>query len=440
MPIDEVLDACIADIRSGRRSVDDCVASHPEHRTELERLLPIVTAIQPPLVGPDPVRKIQARRTFLASFAEKPKPSRRWAPAFGFHLVPRPLRAAAYAINVLTLLVLTTSAVANAREAQPDELLYPLKTSIEQVQVVAARTPDTKAAVRAQIAAERLSEIERALASDKPAVADTAANAYATTMDQAQKDLESARSSGRPVDAAQRSLDANLTRQQDVLTQASEKGATGAEIAIREVQSRVSDRRPAAVAPPVGRAPAPPSVVAQPPEVSDPTPSSVDESTDDDQPARHIVQIGEVEPTPTASPTATATGTLTVTITATAVADATPDATLLPGAALTTTTATPTPDRATEEPTRTVTVTPTRRASGTPSPAASTSPTSQTPQTTPTPSARAAVDGTPSADNVQTPAHPQAGIAGGHTPTAVVRSISQQIHSNPDPLRPEAGS
>src|SRR6266540_5744574 len=57
----DVLDACIADVRAGRQTLEGCLDEFPEHRSELEALLSAVAAIVPVHVTPDPARKLRAR-------------------------------------------------------------------------------------------------------------------------------------------------------------------------------------------------------------------------------------------------------------------------------------------------------------------------------------------------------------------------------------------
>src|SRR6059036_686507 len=61
----DLLEACISDVRAGRKTVAACLAEYPEHRAELELLLPTAAAIAPLSVEPDQARKLGARYEFV---------------------------------------------------------------------------------------------------------------------------------------------------------------------------------------------------------------------------------------------------------------------------------------------------------------------------------------------------------------------------------------
>src|SRR5207253_11077963 len=98
------------------------------------------------------------------------------------------LRAATVAIHIFTVLILSTSAASAAKESLPGDFLYGLKTGFEHVQLAAAATPDKAALVRVKSANERLTEFQRAVASDNRRAADVAAANFVSTIAEAQKD------------------------------------------------------------------------------------------------------------------------------------------------------------------------------------------------------------------------------------------------------------
>jgi len=235
-----ILDECIRAVRSGEKSIDECVECYPQYRREIECLVPVACAIRPGEASLDQSRRLALRHAFVEAIAEKraelerPSPWRRLLPG----PMPGRLRLAAFAVNLLAVLIVTTSAASAARDAQPGDLLYVLKTGIEQVQIATAVTPDARAGVRLQIAAERLKEVQAALTTDRVRAASAAATAYADTMDQAQRDAEAARATGRPVDSLRAGIQANLQRQEAVKALASEKGAASTTAAIERVKER----------------------------------------------------------------------------------------------------------------------------------------------------------------------------------------------------------
>jgi hypothetical protein len=50
----ELLDRCVEDVRSGRRTVAECLESVGDERAELQGLLPLALAMVPPQVHIDP--------------------------------------------------------------------------------------------------------------------------------------------------------------------------------------------------------------------------------------------------------------------------------------------------------------------------------------------------------------------------------------------------
>jgi hypothetical protein len=77
---DEVLDACVADILGGRRTVAECLEEWPQHRERLEPLLEAAAAMhripRAAETAPDPARRAQ----FMSALRETPQQSPRRAP------------------------------------------------------------------------------------------------------------------------------------------------------------------------------------------------------------------------------------------------------------------------------------------------------------------------------------------------------------------------
>lgn len=78
LPIDEIVDRCIEDIRGGRATVEECLRRYPERRRDLEPLLRAAAAMSALSRGeqataPDP----QQRLAFMAALRETPQQRRR---------------------------------------------------------------------------------------------------------------------------------------------------------------------------------------------------------------------------------------------------------------------------------------------------------------------------------------------------------------------------
>ena len=103
----EILDACLGDIASGRRSVEECLLRHLELRDELEPLLRAAAEMrQLPRYeerSPDPAR----RTSLLAELASTPQQSSRWLrwPRFGLPALGPMARGLAYAAPAAVFIV-----------------------------------------------------------------------------------------------------------------------------------------------------------------------------------------------------------------------------------------------------------------------------------------------------------------------------------------------
>ena len=96
---DEVLDACVADILGGRRTVAECLEEWPQHRERLEPLLEAAAAMhripRAAETRPDPAR----RALFMAALRETPQQSPRSAPLRALAAVGSAPRAALGALS-----------------------------------------------------------------------------------------------------------------------------------------------------------------------------------------------------------------------------------------------------------------------------------------------------------------------------------------------------
>ncbi|MBI4498997.1 MAG: hypothetical protein HY689_13985 [Chloroflexi bacterium] len=255
-----LLDQCVADITAGRKTLVQCLAEHPDRRADLEPLLRIALCIVPPPVTPDPVRKARARYEFIEALHQEPPATRPWWwPLQSLaHSVPQRRFSMPIIVAVAFAFMVATSggAAFAAQDAQPGDLLYGLKTAIEQVQVVTASSEEAKAQAHLEIAAKRLAEVEQALEKDNGEAARIAAEGYAQAVAQAQVRIEQAEAQGKPVEAVLERLEANLERQQAALEKAAGKAAAAAQAALEKAGERAQKglRRASERAPETGAA------------------------------------------------------------------------------------------------------------------------------------------------------------------------------------------
>jgi len=164
---EEILAQCIADVKAGRASVEDCLAKYPRWRRELEPLLKIALAIEPPPeVSPSPAFKARARARLLSQIqAQRPVTKERWLrylfigdPSIG----ERRFKVAAIVIAIVLAVASIGGGTAYAsQDALPGDILYSEKTFIEDARLFFAFSDETKAATHLQIADTRIEELSR---------------------------------------------------------------------------------------------------------------------------------------------------------------------------------------------------------------------------------------------------------------------------------------
>lgn len=83
LPIDQIVDRCIEEIRGGRATVEECLLRYPEHRHELEPLLHAAAVMSVLPRGEQVTLDPQRRLAFMAALGETPQQRRRrrWLPA-----------------------------------------------------------------------------------------------------------------------------------------------------------------------------------------------------------------------------------------------------------------------------------------------------------------------------------------------------------------------
>jgi hypothetical protein len=160
---EKILDECLERLIQGE-SVEECLARYPEQAAELEPLLRVaLMAKEASSVEPRPELKAAARHRFQSAVSDMGRQRQRR----GFALRWRWRWAMAIAV-VLLLFVAGGSTVAASNDSLPGDLLYPVKTRVEQVRMWFATTDTGKAKLHAQFANRRIEEIIRIIEKDKP--------------------------------------------------------------------------------------------------------------------------------------------------------------------------------------------------------------------------------------------------------------------------------
>ncbi len=157
---DDVLAQCLADIEAGKATAEECIGRYPAHADELRQLLRTASAIrnaQPvelslAFQAAAPVRlanMIAARQQAVRATPPLPAAARqrRWSTVL--------IRATVVAVFSSLLL---GGVVFAARDSLPDSPLYPVKRTVEQVQVAVTPNDTRKARVFVQLMDQRALE------------------------------------------------------------------------------------------------------------------------------------------------------------------------------------------------------------------------------------------------------------------------------------------
>jgi len=153
--LEKRLDAFIAELRKGK-SVEECLAQNPEHRSELEPLLEVAQAMQrlpKPELAPELVsatlvsvgREVaryrgNKSRTFRGMLSHRPRVA--WALGAAFILL--------FAFTGMTFI---------SGNSIPGDVLYPVKLATEKVKFLLTYDAQKKAELRLTFSDERLREL-----------------------------------------------------------------------------------------------------------------------------------------------------------------------------------------------------------------------------------------------------------------------------------------
>jgi len=150
-----IFDECLERILTGGETVEQCLASYPEHAAELEPLLQTALNAKETLeIAPRPEFRERARYQILAELRDIEERKQRRFSLFGWQP-----RWATAAIAVLVLLVASSGTVAAAGNSMPDQPLYPVKLATERVRLVLIPSKLGKAEYYAELVDKRVSEI-----------------------------------------------------------------------------------------------------------------------------------------------------------------------------------------------------------------------------------------------------------------------------------------
>jgi hypothetical protein len=190
-PLLAMLDDCLDRIILHGDSVESCLERYPERAADLEPLLKAGTrAREIRSVDARPESKQAARGRLLSAVALKREAdSKGRVGSLGWHH-----RWAVALITILALVVMGAGTVGASSSSLPGDLLYPVKTAAEKVQVLFTFGDEAKANLYAKLAERRANEIG-ALSEDNRAVPVSALNGMNVHTERA---LGLAKKSSRP--------------------------------------------------------------------------------------------------------------------------------------------------------------------------------------------------------------------------------------------------
>jgi hypothetical protein len=156
MKKEEILANCIEEIRSGKSTIEQCVSRHPKLGEELRSLLQIATSLKPDEVTPSLEFKQRAKRRLLAEI--QPLPEKVSASPLRWYSLSPVRLTAGVLIALLVLAAAGGSTVYAAQSSLPGDVLYPVKTGAEDIQLAVTWGTEAKADLRLKLAQRRIDE------------------------------------------------------------------------------------------------------------------------------------------------------------------------------------------------------------------------------------------------------------------------------------------
>ncbi|MDD4859752.1 MAG: DUF5667 domain-containing protein [Dehalococcoidales bacterium] len=154
---DNILDECLEQILTEGKTVEQCLAGHPEMANELRPLLETAYAAkQATAIKPSAEFRDRAHRQFQTAVYEAME-KRAHRSLFNWH----PQWATVAASALIVVLLGGGGTVAAASNSLPDEALYPVKLASEQVRLVLTPTAMGKAGLYVKLTDERVAEIAK---------------------------------------------------------------------------------------------------------------------------------------------------------------------------------------------------------------------------------------------------------------------------------------
>jgi hypothetical protein len=168
----EILDTCIAEVRSGQATVEDCLRRYAGHAPALEPLLhqaARLTGLPAVTMSPDAVDALERRMLNRAAEVRAELPKRRpRVRSFWAGLVDRRVRLLPVALGlVMALFVASAWSVSASASSLPGEALYPVKLVTEKARLAITFRQESQARLHLTFAERRLAEMEALFAQNR---------------------------------------------------------------------------------------------------------------------------------------------------------------------------------------------------------------------------------------------------------------------------------
>lgn len=195
---EDVLGEVTERIHARREPREQVLAEYPAYRQELEALLPVADAYTRLVRDPSAAYQARSRaRIMRALEAERARQPRRGLA--GWLLASTPRLAAMLAAVVLALGLGSFGFARASSDALPGSPLYGVKQAAEQARVATAFSPEAKSEVYAQQAEKRAEEFQRAMALNRPVIAEILLQRVHVTADNAVDQAEHTGALRRPM-------------------------------------------------------------------------------------------------------------------------------------------------------------------------------------------------------------------------------------------------
>jgi hypothetical protein len=188
MKKEEILANCIEEIRSGKSTVEDCVKRYPHLGNELRSLLEIAVSLKPDEVSPSPEFKERAKMHLFGEV--QPEPMKVSQSVWKWYRTSPYRILAPVSIAVLILVVAGGSTVYASQSSLPGDTLYPVKTTVENLQLAITTSPAVKADLYLKFTQRRIDEVQQEVKLNRNVSAQTLAT-FQQQFDDTLKELSS---------------------------------------------------------------------------------------------------------------------------------------------------------------------------------------------------------------------------------------------------------